>query len=101
MEHFDRTTNGFNYVFERELAANETIIVKMPTVSPNKRGINDIGWQCSGEATLYGTLSKKPETGDTLWQEIYPNTEINRTTSALKIVNDDTACKIIVRVLLN
>ena len=100
MDKFERVTNAFNFVFERELAANETVILKMPTVSPNKRGVNDIGWQTDGDVKLYGTLSEQPESDTALWQEIKESDEINKTVSAIKIVNSGAACKIAIRVIM-
>lgn len=94
--------HGFNYIFEKSLKAREIIILKMPPITPNKRGINDIGWQADGDVTLYGTLSSKPETDTALWQEIEENHEVNKTISALKIVNSgDTECNVAIRVILN
>ena len=102
MQEFQRTTNGFNFVYEKFLSANETVIVKMPTITPNKRGINDIGWQSDGNVTLYGTLSKNPESSTALWQEILVDDEINKTVSAIKIVNNDVNnCNVIIRAILN
>lgn len=101
MEKFKRSTNGFNYVFEKTLFPNETIVLKMPTISPNKRGINDIGWQTDGEVTLYGTLSSYPESDKALWQEIKEDFEVNKTLSAVKIVNGSSDCNIVMRVILN
>lgn len=98
MENFERTTNAFNYVFEKELAANETVILKMPTVSANKRGINDIGWVSNGNVTLYGTLEKHPEKA-VLWQEIREHDEVNKTTSFLKIKNNGAGCKVVIRAI--
>lgn len=101
MDEFKRTTNGFNFVYERELTANQTVILKMPSVSPNKRGINDIGWQTDGDVTLYGTLSSHPEGSKALWQEIREHDEVNKTVAAIKIVNSGTACNIVIRAILN
>ncbi len=101
MDSFKRTTNGFNYVYERKLAAGETRYLKMPTISPNKRGINDIGWQTDGDVTLFGTLSSKPESAVALWQEILSHDDVNKTVSALKIQNNGSACTIIIRAILN
>ena len=98
---FRRTTNAFNFVFEKDLAANETVIVKMPAVSANKRGINDIGWLSNGNVTLYGTLTQNPKSEKALWQEIRENDEVNKVTSALKIVNNGDACRIEMRVIFN
>lgn len=99
MEKFERTTNAFNYIFERTLKANETVILKMPPVSPNKRGVNDIGWQTDGDVELYGTLSAKPESAAALWQKIAEGDDINKTVSAIKIVNGSAKCNIIIRAI--
>ena len=96
---FNRTTNAFNFVFEKVLEANETVMVKMPAVSANKRGINDIGWQTDGDVTLYGTLSSKPTSETALWQIIEDNDDVNKTVSAIKIVNNAGACNIAIRVI--
>ena len=99
---FERSTSSaFNYVFEKEIKAFETIIVKMPAVSANKRGINDIGWVSNGDVTLYGTLSKDANSKNALWQEIGENQEINKVTSAIKIVNNGDACRVIIRAIFN
>ena len=101
MQEFKRTTNGFNFVYEDELEANGTVILKMPPVSPNKRGINDIGWQSDGDISLVGTLSSEPESEDALWQEIKDGEEVNKTVYALKVVNNGAACKVAIRAILN
>ena len=99
---FDRAgTTGFNFVFEKDLKANETIIVKMPAISANKRGINDIGWMSNGNIKLYGTLAKNPKSEKALWQEIRENDEVNKVTAAIKIVNNGDACRIEMRAILN
>ena len=99
---FERTTNAFNFVFERNLKAGEEVIVKMPVVSANKRGINDIGWICNGDVTIKGTLAKNPKNPEALWQEIRDFDEINKVTSALKIKNNgDTDCRIEIRAIFN
>ena len=95
---FEQTTNAFNFVFEKDLATNETVVVKLPAVSANKRGINDIGWLSNGDVTLYGTIEKNPEKA-VLWQEIRVNDEVNKTTSYLKIVNNGDACKVAIRAI--
>lgn len=100
MEMFKNESNAFNFVYEKELAANETVILKMPTVSPNKRGVNDIGWQTDGDVALYGTLSEQPESDMALWQEIKESDEVNKTVSAIKVVNSGAACKVAIRVIM-
>ena len=100
MLEFDKAgTPGFNFVFEKDLDANEIVIVKMPPVSANKRGINDIGWLSDGDVTLFGTLSRKPESEKALWQEIRDNDEVNKTVAFLKIVNNGGACRIEMRAI--
>lgn len=102
MDKFRKVTNAFNFVYEKELSANETVILVMPPVSPNKRGVNDIGWQTDGDVTLYGTISSSPESENTLWQEIRPYDEVNKTVSYIKIVNNSqTTARINIRVVLN
>lgn len=95
---FEQTTNAFNYVFEKELKAKDEIVVKLPSVSANKRGINDIGWVSNGDVTLYGTLEKHPEKA-VLWQEIREYDEVNKTTSFLKIKNNGADCKVVIRAI--
>lgn len=105
METFkcESTGYGFNYYYERKLNKDESVIVKMPRVSPNKRGINDIGWQTDGSAvTIYGTIANNPEkSANVIWQEIEPLDEINKTVTALKIVNAGSTCTVLVRAILN
>ena len=99
--HFERTTNAFNFVFEKDLAAGETVIVKMPSVSANKRGVNDIGWICNGTIELSGTFAKNPKSENALWQPIRNNDEVNKTVAALKIENKGGACRIEMRAIFN
>ncbi len=101
MEAFKRTTNGFNYVFEREVYPGETIILKMPVISPNKRGINDIGWYCDDDIKLYVTLSSHPDKQSALWQEIPDGGDINKTVSYIKIVGGASKANIVIRAILN
>jgi hypothetical protein len=98
---FERTTNAFNFVFERNLTENEVVIVKMPPVSANKRGINDIGWASDGDVQLYGTLARNPKNEDVLWIPIQANEEINKVVSAIKIENKGTPCRIEIRAIFN
>ena len=95
------SSTGFSFAFEKDLKANETIIVKMPAISANKRGINDIGWLTNGDVTLYGTLAKNPKSENALWQEIRVHDEVNKVTSAVKIVNNGGDCRIEMRAILN
>ena len=101
MYSFKNTTNGFNYIFEKDLAPNEELLLKMPCVSANKRGFNDIGWQASRNVDLYGTLALNPRSERAIWQKIEPYDEVNKTISALKIVNGPDECSIVIRALLN
>ena len=101
MEEFKRTTNGFNFVFKKEIYAGETIILKMPVISPNKRGINDIGWISDGDIKLYATLSSNPEKQSTIWQEIPDGGDINKTVSYLKIIGGSKKANIVIRAILN
>ena len=112
---FKRTSsNGFNFVFRQDIQAGEIIIVKMPPVSANKRGINDIGWISDAELDtsdpanpqpkirLYGTLAESPRDAEALIQEIGANDEVNKTTSAVIVKNTgEKTCRIEMRAILN
>ena len=99
---FKRTINGFNYVFEKEIAAGETTMLKMPVVTSNKRGINDIGFAVDEGVILYATISSKPYDDSAIWQEIQPFDEVNKTTSYIKIENTSSESKRVnIRVILN
>lgn len=100
MEHFSRTTNGFNFVYEKTIPEGADLILKMPAVSSNKRSVNDIGWQTDGNVELYGTLSGKPESDRAVWQLIESNDDINKTVTALRIVNKGPACNVAVKAIL-
>lgn len=108
----ERTTNAFSFVFEKDLEMGEAIMVKMPAVSANKRGVNDIGWMSDCDVDidkdgneipklkLYGTLSENPKSEKALWQEIRVNDEVNKVVSALLIVNNGDACRFEMRAIL-
>jgi hypothetical protein len=98
-----RTTGntGFNYETYGEIGAGEEIIIPLPVVTANKRGVNDIGWQIDGDATLYATLSNRPLEDGTIWQEIRPDEGINKTAANVKIVGGMAASKVYLRVILN
>lgn len=108
------SSNAFSYVFRQDIKPGEVIIVKMPPVSANKRGINDIGWISDAPLDttdpenprqtirLYGTLAENPRDGESLIQEIGANDEVNKTTSAVLVKNDGTeTCRIEMRAILN
>lgn len=99
---FKNTTNGFNFVFEERIAPKETVILKMPVVSPNKRGINDIGYAVESGVALYGTIASNPHSENAMWQTIEPSEDINKTVSFIKIVNTtDTGKLVNIRAILN
>ncbi len=97
---FDKTTRAFNYIYEKYFTEREIVILDMPDVSMSKRGVCDIGWQCEGAITLYGTLSSNPLGEDVIWEEIKEGQEINKTISAFKIIADEADSKIVIRVIL-
>ena len=75
LEFKKTNSNAFCYVFRGTVEPNDVIIVKMPPVSANKRGINDIGWISDAPVDmsdpekpqqtirLYGTLAEYPKDG--------------------------------------
>lgn len=104
VKKFINTSNGFNYVYEDELRGGEIVLLKMPVVSSNKRGINDIGFMTDDHIKIYATIASSPNIGnEDIWQEINSYDEINKTTSYLKIVNTDKNVrgKVIIRAILN
>ena len=103
---FVKTDNtGFNFRVSGTVAPGEVYIIRMPLVTANRRGVNDIGWQIDGadkkEAKLYATLSDKPEENDAIWQEIRPDEGINKTATAIKFVGGSGTSKVWARVILN
>lgn len=99
-EKFKTDNTCFEYYYEDDLKANEIVYLKMPPISANKRSINDIGWQCESEMTVYATLSHKLS-DDVLWSEIKNEQEINKTVQYLKIAAGNSGGKIYVRANLN
>ena len=106
---FEQTTNAFNYVFAYDIPAKTTICVKLPVVSANKRGINDIGWASDAkldevgvpQIKLYGTFAKDYRDVNAIWQEIGAGDEINKCTSFIKIENTGETCRIEMRAIFN
>ena len=76
--------HAFNYYFLKSLEPGEYIL-KMPRVTPNKRGVNDIGFACDDGVTLFGTFAGDYEGNDVIWLEIQPFDEVNKTISYIKI----------------
>lgn len=102
MDSFKSEGNGFNYIYENELAPNEERILKMPRVSANKRGVNDVGFQYEDGIVLSATLAQRPGDENTIWQEIQPFDEINKTTAYIKIVNSgEKSARVSIRAILN
>jgi hypothetical protein len=102
--YFKRETTGFSFVFDKWLETGEKIYLRMPAISANKRGVNDIGWMSNAEKgalTISGTFAENPKSDDALWMVIRENDEINKTTAALKIENSGKRCKIEIRAILN
>lgn len=100
--------HAFNYYFLKKLAPGEYIL-KMPRVTPNKRGVNDIGFACDDGVTLFATFAGDYESDDIIWLEIQPFDEINKTVSYIKICVADknsmgdaiTTARVNIRAILN
>ena len=99
VEKFTRTGSAHNWYYEKTLGANETVYLQMPAISPNARGVNDIGYQCDDTVLIYATLDDDIE-GTALWQLIAAGEGINKTTYALKIVCGATPQKVVLRTIL-
>ena len=102
-EQFTRDGNdGFNFFYERVIKPGEIVYVKMPRVTANRRGINDICWQTDGDSLiLYGTLFKNPFAPAAIWDQIMPNDDVNKTVSCVKAVNSGDTCRLLIRVIMN
>lgn len=104
IEEFRKTdSSGFRYYFEKELKANEIVYIKMPTVTSNKRGINDIGWQSDTDVTIYATLKqflKENEEDNALWTEISDNSDINKTVTYLKVIGGKESGMVYINAIL-
>lgn len=98
---------GFNYCFEGEIPSGEVVILKVPLVTANKRSVNDIGWmvECgvdedAASVFVSGTLSSVVDE-NSIWQELIPGEDVNKTLSGIKITNGGTgSCRAVVRVIL-
>ena len=102
MRTFKNSSNAFNYSFDENVLPGSEFIVKMPPVSANKRGVNDIGFMADDGITLYSTIAAKPDE-NTIWQQIQPYDEINKTTSYIKVVNENSteSQRVYIRVIMN
>ena len=101
-ERFTHCDNcGFNYWWKGVVKSGDTVLLRLPHVTANKRGVNDIAWQIDGDALLYATASDHPQDEDTLWQEIRDYEDINKCASAVKIVGEGGDSKAIIRIILN
>lgn len=101
MDEFIRYQNAFNYMYDKTIKPGEEILLPIPPVGPNKRSVNDIGWQTdSNDIYIYGTVAK--EYGKTnMWSELADSTPINKTVTALKIINrGKTNAEVCIRIIL-
>ena len=93
---------GFSYYYDKKVRPGEIRYLKMPTVSPNKRGINDIGFAYEDGISIYATLSADPFGENTIWQKINQYDEINKTISYIKIENaGESNARVNIRAILN
>lgn len=93
--------NGFHYMFEKNIEPGKEVVVKMPSVTANKRSINEIAWQSDSDVTLYGTLSKDyDDDKKAMWQEISEDYDVNKCVTALKFVGGADGGQVIVRVIM-
>lgn len=94
--------NGFSFYLNETIPPGETMYVKMPVVSANKRGVNDIGFAYDDGIKLYATLSEDLPSENTIWQDIQPFDEINKTVAYIKIQNSsENNARINLRAILN
>lgn len=92
---------GFSYYINAVVPKNEERYVKMPVVTSTKRGVNDIGFAYDEGIKLYATLSEDLPSENTIWQEIQPLDEVNKTTAYIKICNTgETDARVNLRAIL-
>lgn len=89
---------GFQFNWDRTVESGETVIIAMPQISADKRSVNDIGWQTDGSAVLYATICEVPETA--MWEEVQQCQDINKTITYIKVVNNGSACRVVIRAIL-
>ena len=81
--------SGQSYFWQENIAPKESKIIDIPDVSVNKKSISDIGWQVSKDAaTVYVTIHPEADSSDAIWSEAESGSAVNRTVTALKIVNN-------------
>lgn len=98
----DGDLHGFNYFYDGLIEPKSSIIIKMPRPTPNKRGVNDIGFAFRGDVKVYGTISKSYAGDNVVWVEIEPFNDVNKTITYLKLENTgESAAVINVRAILN
>ena len=98
-KHYDNM--GFNYFWEGEVKNGETVILRFPPVTANKRGVNDIGWQIDGDAVLWATAASDPMKDTAIWQEIHDYEDVNKCAGAVKIVGSGGVSRVVIRIILN
>lgn len=101
LDKFVREGEGFQYRFEKKLRPNEEVYLKMPPISSNKRGVNDIGWQSDEDVTLYVTLTNDCSKSNVLWTEVKSEHEINKTSTYIRIVSGSLGGRVVIRAILN
>lgn len=84
---YNKSLNGFCYYYDDSIPLGAEVYLKTPLVSPNKRGVNDIGFAYAGDIELFATLSQKHDDENAVWQQIQPYDEINKTVSWIRIKN--------------
>ena len=97
----DIETNAFNFFYDRILKPNEEVIVVLPRINPNARGVNDIGFTRDAPVKMFATIDHIFISPETQWQEIISN-RVNKTVRALKVRNEGSeATRFLCRVILN
>ena len=101
MINLERKNTAYDFSVDIKLEAGATEYIEIPRVSINKKGVIDIGWQSDDGVMLYGTLSEKYASEDTIWNEIHDGEEVNRTVRYLKAVNTiDNSQHLYIRAIL-
>jgi len=94
-----RIAPAYSYYLEKPLNANETVIIGIPEVSPNKRSVRSIGYSGDDTIALYATISADPD-NTAQWAQVPLGNDINLSTTAIKVVNGVNATTFSIRVIL-
>ena len=100
IDKMNKIKNSQIYVYDKKLQSGDSVIVLIPQTSNSVKEICEIGWQSDGSVSIYGTIATDPSSVDAIWDEIVSGEEINRSVSALKLINNGSLCNVAIRIIM-